>query len=181
MSDTNQQELLQSLQQVMHDFKEGGRLRDKEGRRIARRTAQIVRWSSVGMVLLGSGLLLLLLVLTKDLVLITNNIVIMSDNTKTMSQDLHTMVGTMNKITDDMGEMKQTIATISVETGLMRENIGQMKNAIVILPAMNGNVEKMSQDFKVLNHQMARMVQLMSAMEQDTNNLSKPMRMMPWN
>jgi hypothetical protein len=77
--------------------------------------------------------------------------------------------------------MKQTIATISVETGLMRENIGQMKNAIVILPAMNGNVEKMSQDFKVLNHQMARMVQLMSAMERDTNNLSKPMRMMPWN
>lgn len=181
MPDTNQQEFLQSMQQVMHDFKEGGRLRDKEGRRIARRTAQIVRWSSIGMVLLGAALLSLLFVLTKDLVLITNNIVIMSHNTQTMSKDLHSMVGTMKSITNDMGSMKQTIATISVETGLMRKNIGQMNHAIAILPTMNANVEKITGDFKVLNNQMARMTLLMSAMERDTNHLSKPMRMMPWN
>jgi hypothetical protein len=45
MAGLNQQVFLESMRQVMHDFKEGGRLRDKEGLRLARRTAQIIRWS----------------------------------------------------------------------------------------------------------------------------------------
>ena len=108
--DKKQQELLQSIQQIMHDFKEGGRLRDKEGMRLARRTAQIIRWSSIGMVMLGLAMLTLLYVLTKDLVLITNNIAAMSSYTKSMSEDMSSMKTTMLDIHKKIGVMSQTTA-----------------------------------------------------------------------
>jgi uncharacterized protein YoxC len=181
MSEINQKEFLDTLQKVMYDFKEGGRLRDKEGRRIAQRTAQIVRWSFVGMVLLGGAFLVLLLILTKDLVLITDNIVGMSKYTQSMSEDMHSIVGTMGGIQDDMTGMKTTIIQLSVETGQMSDSIEQMNTSIAVLPIMNSNVEKMSQDLTTLNAQVARMSHLMGVMAQDTNHMSKPMRMLPWN
>lgn len=180
MTDNNQQDFLQEMQQIMHDFKEGGRLRDKEGRRIARRTAQIVRWSSVGMVLLGAAFLTLLLILTKDLVLITSNIVSMSEYTHSMSKDLHTMVGTVGGIRKDMVEMKKTMSQLGTETHFMRKSMVKMDASISTLPLMNGNVEIMSQNFLSLNHQLATMTQLMKTISIDTNHMSKPMRMMPW-
>jgi uncharacterized protein YoxC len=181
MSDIDQKDFLEIMQKVMYDFKEGGRLRDKEGRRIAKRTAQIVRWSSVGMVLLGAAFLALLLILTKDLVLITSNIVAMSKYTQSMSEDMHSMVGTMGSIEEDMTGMKKTIIHLGVKTGEMSNSIEKMNTSIAVLPVMNSNVEKMSQDLTALNSQVARMSYLMGTIAKDTNHMSKPMRMLPWN
>ncbi len=181
MIDKEQQELLQSVQQIMHDFKEGGRFRDKEGLRLARRTAQIIRWSSVGMVMLGLAMLALLYVLTKDLVLITNNIVAMSSYTKSMSEDMGTMKTTMLEIRKEIGAMSQTTAQLSVETRLMRINIEKINTSIAVLPDMSRNVQMMSQDFKVINSQIGHIGGLMGSMTRDTHDMSQPMRMMPWN
>jgi hypothetical protein len=85
------EEILQSIREAISDFREGARLQNEEGQRLARRTAQIVRWSFIGMVLLGVGLSALLFLLTRSLLDTTEQIQGIHDYTRSMSQDLQSV------------------------------------------------------------------------------------------
>ena len=177
MTETADEQILQTVQDTMREFKEGARLHNEEGKRIARRTAQIVRWSFVGMVLLGLALLTLLVLLTKSLVTATERIDGIHDYTKSMSVELQSVSGDMGRIAGRMSTIAGSMGRIEGEMGRVRKRLDTM-NAHV--SGLEGSVGTIPQELQVINGQLNGIGKSMGRITHDMSQMSRPMQMMPW-
>ncbi len=184
MAELSEQQVLEYVQGAMQDFKEGGRLRDKEGTRIARRTSQIVRWSFLGMVLLGIGLSILLVLLADSLFTATEKITGIHETTIEMSRDLNRVSGTMAGMATDISTLSATVGGIHDHMAGMRSSVGDIDGTLVPLEShigtMAGQVGNMAQDMRRIDQRLDAITRAMGGLSRDMNDMSSPMRLMPW-
>lgn len=169
--------VMDSLQDAIGQFKEGARLQYAEGQRLARRTAQIVRWSTIGMILLGVGLMVLLLTLTQSLALITDRMDGMHGHTEAMSQEFRSVSRDMTLIVEDMKKISGNMEAIYQEINLVPTEMDRLNGTV---GGLSSDVMAISQDFQRMNGQLNGISQSMVRMTQDTGQMSRPMRMLPW-
>ncbi|MCA1791266.1 MAG: hypothetical protein LC667_15855 [Thioalkalivibrio sp.] len=169
--------VMNSLQDAIGQFKEGARLQYAEGQRLARRTAQIIRWSSAGMIILGIGLLALLLTLTKNLSVISERMEGMHGHTESMSRDFLSVSQKMNTIAADMKVISLNMNEIHAELSVVPKEMDRLN---ITVSQLNEDVLTISQEFQVMNGQLNGISQSMVRMTHDTDQMSRPMRMLPW-
>ncbi len=184
MAELSEQQVLEYVQKAMEDFKEGGRLRDKEGTRIARRTSQIVRWSFVGMVLLGIGLSILLVLLADSLFTATEKITGIHEATIEMSANLDRVSTTMTGMASDISSLTTTVGGIHDHMAGMRTSVGDIHGELVPLEdnvgTMTQHVGTMARDIRRMDQRLDGIARAMGGLTRDMHDMSEPMRLMPW-
>ncbi|MDH5514447.1 MAG: hypothetical protein OEY45_04740 [Gammaproteobacteria bacterium] len=186
-NNNNPRELAEIVETSMREFREGMQHREQMSIRIGRRTTQIIRFGMTGMAILGMALFYLIFILTKDFSQVTKHMDHMSDYMQQMQGDI-------GSISSDIGLMQKTMMNINDNTTIlpaMNNAVANMDGSLVNLSgdvhsmveqihAMNGNVGNMAANIQLLNRQITDMNVTMGYMSSNVNQMSKPMKMLPF-
>jgi uncharacterized protein YoxC len=173
--------------QAMSDFNSAMKVREEVSIRIGTRTTHIIRFGTVGLLLIVLALFYLIYTLTGNMRAITMHMVDVSANIQQMTtqfenvtQDIRGMrtamesmnnnISTMNKSILVVPNMNHTIVQINDELSKMNQSVGHLNSNIY---NMDGKIGRMDQRFSVLIDQMG-------AMTNDVDRMSAPMRFFPF-
>lgn len=178
------EDITRRLEEAIGEFRRGAEYQYLEGQRIARRTAQIVRWSFAGMVLLGIGLATLIFVLTQNMIEMTRYMEGMHGHTGEMNaafssveKDMTAMQADMGAITPEMQKISSSMITIQEDVTLIPTSLDLMNQRV---NGLRQSVVSMDERMQVLNGQMNGINDSVYRITRDTGEMSRPMRMFPW-
>jgi uncharacterized protein YoxC len=161
------EELAQIVAAAMRDFRVGMEAQQQLAVRIGARTSQVIRYGMLGLSVFGCLIFFLVYVLMKD----------MREVVTTMRE----MSGYMASIEAETAHLSKRVGGIHdnmrVMTATMNTHVGEIARAV---SGMNGSVAAMQADIRHLNGQIGMLNQTVGGMGYNVNQMSKPMKMMPF-
>jgi len=180
-------ELAVIVENSMQEFRQGMDAHLQMGVRIGRRTTQIVRFGMAGLTILGAALFFLIAVLTRDFATITGEM-------QRMSVYMESMERNFTRVAADIGDVRQSLASInnniadvpaishSVESmdGSMTTLSTDMSGMLEQIRVMTGSVAAITANLQLINQQFAEMNFKVGHMAGDMNQMSKPLKLLPF-
>ena len=180
-------EIAEIVEKALADFRKGMEAREQLSVRIGRRTTQIIRFGMFGLSVLGLALFYLIFILTKDFATIT-------DEMERMSVNLTNMEGYFSSVSSDLTGIRQTmlvlndnimvLPVISSTVGNMDASLatmsGDLRTVTAQMDSMNSNMASVNGNMQIMNKQITDMNMLMGHMAGNVKQISKPMKMFPF-
>jgi len=180
-------EIAEIVESALADFRKGMEAREQLSVRIGRRTTQIIRFGMFGLSVLGLALFYLIFILTKDFATIT-------DEMERMSVNLTNMEGYFSSVSSDLTGIRQTLLVlndnimvlpvISSTVGNMDASLatmsGDLRTVTGQMASMNSNMASVNGNMQIMNKQITDMNMVMGHMAGNVNQISKPMKMFPF-
>ena len=187
MDNNNTKEIAEMVENALTDFRKGMEAREQLSIRIGRRTTQIIRFGMFGLSVLGLALFYLIFILTKDFGTIT-------DEMERMSVNLTNMEGYFSSVAGDISGMRQTLHTLNDNVTVMpaiSRTVGNMDASLAtmssdlqsitgLMSTMNSNMASVNGNLQIMNKQITDMNLVMGHMAGNVNQISKPMKMFPF-
>lgn len=186
-NNNNTREIAEIVENALSEFRKGMEAREQLSIRIGRRTTQIIRFGMFGLSVLGLALFYLIFILTKDFATIT-------DEMERMSVNLTNMEGYFSTVATDITSIRQTLLVlndnimvmpvISRTVGNMDASLaamsGDLRTVTGQMASMNSNMASVNGNMQILNKQISDMNLVMGHMAGNVNQISKPMKMFPF-
>lgn len=180
-------EIAEIVESALSEFRKGMETREQLSIRIGRRTTQIIRFGMFGLSVLGLALFYLIFILTKDFATIT-------DEMELMSVNLTNMEGYFSSVATDITGIRQTLLVlndnvmvlpvISGTVGNMDASLatmsGDLRTITGQMSSMNSNMASVNGNMQIMNKQIGDMNMVMGHMAGNVNQISKPMKMFPF-
>jgi hypothetical protein len=186
-NNNNTREIAEIVENALSEFRKGMEAREQLSIRIGRRTTQIIRFGMFGLSVLGLALFYLIFILTKDFATIT-------DEMERMSVNLTNMEGYFSTVATDITSIRQTLLVlndnimvlpvISRTVGNMDASLAAMSGDLQTITgqmtSMNANMVSVNGNMQIMNKQISDMNIVMGHMAGNVNQISKPMKMFPF-
>jgi len=180
-------EMMTLVRDSMHDFHESMRLREELSIRIAKRTTLIIRFSMLGMLVLGIAMFTLIFTLTSNMNDITKRMIQMSSDMQNMNTQFVLVVENMENMNASINDMRNAIQTMPK----MAESVNKMGDGFPILIsdlsritehtyAIQGNMGNMTKDMANMSRQFTQLNHSVGNMGYNVNQLARPMKVMPF-
>ena len=181
------EQIIERVEASIAHFFDAMKCREDLSIKIGRRTTQIIRFSIIGMFLLGLALFWLLSSLTTNLKTMTNQMVEMSMIMQRMDQNMSTLPAMHHEvrgINQRMTIIRDNMELISGSMGSLDDNMAVMpslQNEIALIEHHVSNInQRMDQQLATLNFSMGHMNNTMSRINYDVKRISRPMKMFPF-
>jgi methyl-accepting chemotaxis protein len=186
-NNNNTREIAEIVENALSEFRRGMEAREQLSIRIGRRTTQIIRFGMFGLSVLGLALFYLIFILTKDFATIT-------DEMERMSGYLDTMEGSFTSVATDMTSIRQTLHVLNDNVMVMpviSRTVGNMDASLAAMSSdlrtvtgqmasMNSNMASVNGNMQIMNKQISDINLVMGHMAGNVNQISKPMKMFPF-
>jgi methyl-accepting chemotaxis protein len=187
VDNNNTREIAEIVENALTEFRKGMEAREQLSIRIGRRTTQIIRFGMFGLSVLGLALFYLIFILTKDFGTIT-------DEMERMSVNLTNMEGYFSSVATDITGMRQTLHVLNESVTVMpliSRTVGNMDTSLAtmsgdlqsitgLMNTMNNNMASINGNLQIMNKQITDMNLVMGHMAGNVNQISKPMKMFPF-
>jgi methyl-accepting chemotaxis protein len=186
-NNTNGREIAEIVENALSEFRKGMEAREQLSTRIGARTTQIIRFGMFGLSILGLALFYLIFILTKDFATIT-------DEMERMSVNLTNMEGYFASVATDITGIRQTLyvmndnvmvlpdisqTVVNMDTSLAAMS-GDLQTITGQMASMNNNMVSVNGNMQIMNKQISDMNMVMGHMAGNVNQISKPMKMFPF-
>jgi len=156
--DEKLEDVVSVFKESMTEFHHAMQLREEFSVRVGRRTTQIIRFSLVGLSILGVAIFALIFTLLFRMAQITTGM-------DKMGEYMQDMKKNFVKVNENMDTMNSTMSS-------MNKHVSVMVDMNTAIGDMNGSMRQMSVNMKEMNQNMASMQTSMSQMSYDMGNMS---------
>ncbi|MEE9327689.1 MAG: hypothetical protein V3U71_10385 [Cocleimonas sp.] len=190
--------MMEEFRLAMADFNSAMQNREDLTVRIAKRTTQIIRFSLLGMILLGLSLFFLIWILTSKMGDITTHMEVMSSDIKAMRGDFHQVaisVGSIGSdftsVRKDMNNLTASVNTIQIDMTKLNSNVSDMSGNILTVRRILAQMDKsihhmdmsitgMNKSVNIISRGVIGMSDNMNRMTHDIDAMAAPMRALPF-
>jgi len=170
-------EVLKVFKDGMTEFNEAMRLREEFAVRIGRRTTQIIRFSLLGMLMLGGVMFTLIFVLLSQMFAIKDSMIAMDGYMKKMDINFLSVAENVKDMNLAVIEMNKSMLQMKVDMSSMSRNMRDMNNSIVL---MENNINSMSSNMANMSYQITNLNGYVGSMGYNVNRMTAPMKMFPF-
>ncbi len=186
--------MIEEFRQGMGDFNAAMKAREEVSLRIAKRTTQVVRFTMLGLIVLGLGMFFLIWTLTNTMGNITGYMSEVSSDMKGMRADIHQVSSNVKSISDDftwvrkdMNMLNSSVAFMQQDISKLNKNVGGMGTNLVTIRKilaqmdksihhMDINITGLNESVNILSLSVGGMSGNISRMTRDINTMTAPMR-----
>jgi len=196
-SDSNNElnnQMMEEFRQGMREFNDAMQKRESFSLRIAKRTTQIIRFTLLGMAILGIAMFFLIWTLTNNMNQITDHMSVMSKDIKAMRMDFHQVATDVKSISKDITFVRKDISALNHSLAFMQTDLSKLNQSVAgmggniltirrILAQMDKSIHKMDlsvngldQKVGLLTISVGGMSGNISRMSRDMHTMTAPMR-----
>ena len=180
-------ELAEIVENSMRQFNEGMAHREALSIRIGRRTTQIIRFGMTSIIMLGAALFYLIYILTTDFAVIRTHMEKMSGHMSSMESDFTAVAGDISRVQRTLIAVNENITIMpamnisvaNMDTSLVALS-GDLNSMLEQIYTMNTSVGNMAGNLQLMNRQFTDMNITVGHMAGNVNQISKPMKMFPF-
>jgi methyl-accepting chemotaxis protein len=190
--------MMDEFRLAMADFNSAMQNREDLTIRIAKRTTQIIRFSLLGMILLGVSLFFLIWILTSKMGDITTHMEDMSSDIKAMRGDFHQVAISVSSIGSDfasvrkdMGNLTASVENMQIDMTKLNSNVADMSGNIVTIRRILAQMDKsihhmdmsitgMNKNMNIMSRGVIGMSDNINLMTRDIDAMASPMRALPF-
>lgn len=186
-NNNSSREIAEIVENSLTEFRKGMEAREQLSIRIGRRTTQIIRFGMTGMTILGLALFFLIFILTKDFATITDEMELMSGYMASMDSNFTAVATNISQVQKTLVVLNDNItvmpkmyqAVANMDTSLVTLS-GDLTAMVEQIYTMNGSVSAMTANMQLLNKQFTDMNITVGHMAGNVRQMSKPMKMLPF-
>lgn len=174
------------IKRIVHEFDGAMAERTALVVRIGRRTTQIIRIATLGILILALAMFYLIYTLSSDMKKITGHMIEMEKYMLAMQQDfdsvalhMNTMqlsVAGMNKHVSVLPIMQESVNGMNESMVYIYDNMEKMSNDMVM---MRKNLKVLTENLTVINTRFKYLYGNVNMLGQDVNRISSPFEMLP--
>ena len=184
---SDNEQILERVETSIDKFFDAMKCREELSVKIGRRTTQIIRFTFIGMFVLGFALFWLLSSLTSNLKTMTSQMVEMS----VIMQRMDSNMTTLPQMQYEVQGINKQMAHIHNNMELISGSMGSLDNNMAVMPALHGEIaqieqrvaninQRMDQQLTMLNLSMGQMNNTLNRINFDVKRISRPMKMFPF-
>ncbi len=190
--------MMEEFRQGMSEFNAAMQKREDFALRIAKRTTQIIRFSILGLFILGLAMFFLISTLISNMSNITGHMADISEDIKSMRGDFRIVGKELGSMSNDVTLMRSDMGTLTNSVSLIQPDISKLNNSVVdmsgnittirkILAQTDKSIHHMGVNVTGLNQSVGNLVlsvgvmsKNINLMTRDINDMAAPMRMVPF-
>jgi len=183
----NPKEIAELVESSLREFNLAMQRRETLIFEISSQTAQLIRFSMIGLIIWAAAMFALIVVLLSDMGNITQRLDEVAGYMKNISQNITAVAGNVHEVKlslDNLDEHVKIITVMNDYVGKMSEqvfnintNINEINTSVITL---NDNITLMRVDIGTMNHQLNGLNNQLGAMGVNVNRMSAPMKFFPF-
>lgn len=181
--DTDNHEVMQRVENSVHEFYEAMKIREEMSIRIGRRTTYITRFTMALIVLMGLVLFYLVATLSSQIKVMSEHMVVMTSHMDDMRKDIHTLPSInhhMVNMSGQMGDIRHEVEQVATTMRFIDKHVSVMPAMKNNIAGMDNEMSSINRKMNTINSQFANMNQSVGRMNYDVNRMAEPMSRIPF-